>query len=179
MFFLGRRNKNPMKTAIQLAKKAMRHDDVPIGAVVARRGDRGDWEVVGRGENRVQSKNNPMAHAEIVAIHEATRNQKSKFLDDCVIFTTLEPCAMCATAISFARIKTVILAARDIKGGGIFTNSRVYDTDSHLFRPEVIEDLECAAEAGQLLTDFFKKKRQDKAKKRLENMMKTCKAQQN
>ena len=139
-----------MKQALNSAIRAMSHDDVPIGAVIVR-----DGKVIARGENMVQLRKNPTLHAEIVAINRACKKLGTKFLDDCDIYISLEPCAMCATAISFARIRNVYFAAPDAKGGGITSNARVYDTDKHLWRPTVHQIPEYADESAQLLRDFF------------------------
>ena len=139
-----------MKQAFILATRARDHDDVPIGAVIVR-----DGKIIARGENQVQYKKNPTLHAEIVAINRACKKLGTKFLDDCDIYVTLEPCAMCATAISFARIKNVYFAATDEKGGGITSNARVYETDRHLWRPSVHQVPEYADESAQMLREFF------------------------
>lgn len=143
-----------MKQALILAKHATTHDDVPIGAVIVR-----DGKIIARGENQVQQKMNPTLHAEIVAINRACKKMGHKFLDDCDIYVSLEPCAMCATAISFARIRNVYFAAPDIKGGGITSNARIYETDKHLWKPTVTQIPEYAEESAQLLRDFFAKRR--------------------
>ena len=139
-----------MKQAILCAKRAWEHDDVPIGAVIVR-----DGKIIARGENRVQKCKNPTLHAEVVAINRACRKLGAKFLDDCDIYVTLEPCAMCATAISFARIKNIYFAAADEKGGGITSNARIYETDRHLFRPTVHHVSEYADESAHMLKEFF------------------------
>lgn len=143
-----------MKQAIILAKKAKLHSDVPIGAVIVRNG-----EIIARGENRVQKKQNPMLHAEIIAINNACKKLGVKFLHDCDIYVSLEPCAMCATAISFARIKNVYYAASDEKGGGISNNAKVYETDRHLWKPNVHQLPEYAEESAKLLKEFFAERR--------------------
>ena len=139
-----------MKQAFILATRAQSHDDVPIGAVIVR-----DGKIIARGENQVQYKKNPTLHAEIVAINRACKKLGTKFLDDCDIYVTLEPCAMCATAISFARIKNVYFAATDEKGGGITSNARIYETDRHLWRPSVHQVPEYSDESAQMLREFF------------------------
>ena len=146
-----------MKQAINSAIRAKNHEDVPIGAVIVRNG-----EIIARGENMVQKRKNPTLHAEIVAISRACKKLGAKFLDDCDIYVTLEPCAMCATAISLARIRNVYYAAPDIKGGGIANNSRVYDTDKHLFRPHVSQLPEYADASAALLREFFALRRKQK-----------------
>lgn len=146
-----------MNQAIVLAKRAFSHDDVPIGAVIVH-----DGKIIARGENQVQLKKNPTLHAEIVAINRACKKLGTKFLDDCDIYVSLEPCAMCATAISFARIKNIYFAASDEKGGGITSNARIYDTDKHLWKPNVHHMPEFADESAQLLRDFFALRRKKK-----------------
>ena len=143
-----------MNQAILCAKRAFSHDDVPIGAVIVR-----DGKIIARGENQVQLKRNPTLHAEIVAINRACKKLGTKFLDRCDIYVSLEPCAMCATAISFARINNIYFAATDDKGGGITSNARVYETDKHLWKPAVHQISEFADESAQLLRDFFKQRR--------------------
>ena len=146
-----------MKQALNSAIRAKNHDDVPIGAVIVRNG-----EIIARGENMVQKRKNPTLHAEIVTIARACKKLDVKFLDDCDIYVTLEPCAMCATAISLARIRNVYYAASDEKGGGIAHNARVYDTDRHLFRPNVAQLPEYADASAELLREFFKLRRKQK-----------------
>lgn len=148
---------NPMQQALNLAIRAKSHNDVPIGAVIVR-----DGRVIARGENRVQIKQNPTLHAEIVAINHACKKLGTKFLDDCDIYVTLEPCAMCATAISFARIRHIFFAAPDAKGGGITSNARVYETDRHLWKPAVTQMPEYADASAQMLRDFFAARRAQK-----------------
>ena len=143
-----------MNQALVLAKRAFDHDDVPIGAVIVR-----DGKIIARGENQVQLRKNPTLHAEIVAINRACKKLGTKFLDGCDIYVSLEPCAMCATAISFARIKNIYYAATDEKGGGITSNSRIYDTDRHLWKPTVHQVPEYADDSAQLLKDFFVQRR--------------------
>ena len=143
-----------MREAMKCAMKAARHDDVPIGAVIVKNG-----KIIARGENKVQQKSNPVLHAEIVAIVAACKKLEKKFLDGCEIFVTLEPCAMCATAISLARLKKVVYAAEDPKGGGIEYNAKIYDTDRHLFKPEVEKDTGYSDTSSKMLKGFFKKLR--------------------
>ena len=141
---------NFMNQAFILAQHAFDHDDVPIGAVIVR-----DGKIIARGENRVQKSKNPTLHAEIVALNRACKKLGAKFLDDCDIYVTLEPCAMCATAISFARIKNIYFAATDAKGGGITANARIFDNDKHLWRPNVIQMPEYAEQSAKMLREFF------------------------
>lgn len=146
-----------MNQAIILARRAFAHDDVPIGAVIVHNG-----KIIARGENRVQQGKNPTLHAEIVAINRACRKLGTKFLDDCDIYVSLEPCAMCATAISFARIRNIYFAAPDPKGGGITANARIFETDKHLWKPRVHQMPEYADESAALLREFFRLRRDNK-----------------
>ena len=148
-----------MNQAILCAHRAMQHDDVPIGAVIVR-----DGKIIARGENRVQQKQNPTLHAEIVAINRACKKLGTKFLDDCDIYVSLEPCAMCATAISFARIKNIYFATTDEKGGGITSNARIFDTDKHLWKPNIHQIPEYANESAKMLRDFFRIRREQPKK---------------
>ena len=148
-----------MNQAILCAHRAMQHDDVPIGAVIVR-----DGKIIARGENRVQQKQNPTLHAEIVAINRACKKFGTKFLDDCDIYVSLEPCAMCATAISFARIRNIYFAATDEKGGGITSNARIFDTDKHLWKPNIHQIPEYANESAKMLRDFFRIRREQSKK---------------
>ena len=141
---------NFMNQAFLLAKKAYSHGDVPIGAVIVK-----DGKIIARGENMVQKSKNPTLHAEIVAINKACKKLNAKFLDNCDLYVTLEPCAMCATAISFARIKNIYFAATDEKGGGITSNAKVFENDKHLWKPTVHQMDEYAGKSAQMLREFF------------------------
>ena len=146
-----------MNQAITCARRAFSHDDVPIGAVIVR-----DGKIIARGENQVQLRKNPTLHAEIVAINRACKKLGTKFLDDCDMYISLEPCARCATAISFARIKNIYFAASDPKGGGITSNARIYETDKHLWKPTVHQMPEFENISAELLRDFFRIRRNKK-----------------
>lgn len=145
-----------MKQVLNLARRAGAAGDVPIGAAIVR-----DGKIIARGENLVQRKQNPTLHAEIVAINRACKKLGVKFLDDCDIYVSLEPCAMCATAISFARIRNIYFAATDDKGGGITANARVFDNDRHLWHPKIVQLPEYADASAELLCEFFAKRRKD------------------
>ena len=147
---------NIMKQVLNLARRAGIAGDVPIGAAIVR-----DGKIIARGENLVQRKQNPTLHAEIVAINRACRKLGTKFLDDCDIYISLEPCAMCATAISFARIRNIYFAATDEKGGGITSNARVFENDKHLWHPNIVQMPEYADESAELLHNFFAKRRKN------------------
>lgn len=143
-----------MKQTLILAERAASHGDVPIGAVIVR-----DGKIIARGENQVQKCGNPTLHAEIVAINRACKKLGQKFLDNCDIYVSLEPCAMCATAISFARIRHIYFAAADQKGGGITANARIFDTDRHLWHPGITQIKACADASAEMLREFFATRR--------------------
>ena len=143
-----------MMDAIKCAIRAAEHNDVPIGAVIVK-----DGKIIARGENRVQKDMDPTQHAEIVAIRAAAKKLGKKFLDGCDIYVTLEPCAMCATAISFARMRKLIFAAEDVKGGAVFSGSRVYETDNHLWVPEIGINSDYSITSSEMLKKFFKRLR--------------------
>lgn len=145
-----------MKQVLNLARRAGEAGDVPIGAAIVR-----DGKIIARGENLVQRKQNPTLHAEIVAINRACKKLGTKFLDGCDIYVSLEPCAMCATAISFARIKTIYFAATDEKGGGITSNARIFENDKHLWHPNIVQMSEYADESAELLRKFFAERRKN------------------
>lgn len=146
-----------MKIAITQAKKALKNGDVPVGAVIVK-----DNKIISKSYNKVQKLKNPIKHAEICAIEQAVRKLNSKFLEGASIFVSLEPCSMCAVAISYARISKIYFATKDEKGGGILSNSKVFETDKHLFKPEIIQITEYSKESSDLLKDFFKNLRKTK-----------------
>ena len=143
-----------MKQVLNLAHRAGEAGDVPIGAAIVHNG-----KIIARGENFVQRKQNPTLHAEIVAINRACKKLGTKFLDGCDIYVSLEPCAMCATAISFARIKNIYFAATDEKGGGITSNARIFENDKHLWHPNIVQMPEYADASAELLRKFFAERR--------------------
>lgn len=141
-----------MRHALKLAEKAARADEVPVGAVVYTQ----DGTILGEGYNQTEAKEDPTQHAEFIALRDALSKVKGKHLTDCCLAVTLEPCAMCAQAISYARIKTLYFGASDPKSGGTFNGARIFDHAHH--SPEIIDGL-LADEAKTLLQDFFQKKR--------------------
>lgn len=143
----------PMVRALELAREAARAGEVPIGAVVAR-----GMDIVGEGENRNRRDNDPTAHAEIVAIRAASAKLGDFRLSGCDLYVTLEPCAMCAGAISHARIDRLYYGAEDAKGGGVTHGARVFAQAQCHHRPDVYGGLG-EREAAALLTDFFAARR--------------------
>jgi tRNA(adenine34) deaminase len=147
-------NNEFMKVALEQAELAMRADEIPVGAVVVKGG-----QVIGRGYNMNRTNWDPTLHAEIVAIRAACQALGSNRLDSCDLYVTLEPCAMCAQAISFARISRLYFGAYDEKGGGVENGARVLHSPSCHHRPEIYGGI-YQAEAAELLLTFFLKKRQ-------------------
>jgi tRNA(adenine34) deaminase len=142
-----------MQHAITLAKQAEGIDEVPIGAVVFQ----GD-EVVGQGYNRKEFDNDPIAHAEMIAIAEAAQTLNRWRLHDCTLVVTLEPCPMCAGALVNARMKRVVFGASDQKAGACRTLYEITDDPRLNHRCEIVSGV-LADECARLLQNFFKAKR--------------------
>ncbi len=143
----------PMRRALELARAAAEAGEVPIGAVVVR-----DGAILGEGENRNRRDNDPSAHAEMVAIRAAAARLDDYRLTGCDLYVTLEPCAMCAGAISHARIARLYYGAHDPKGGGVEHGARVFAHPQCHHRPEVYGGLG-EGEAADLLKGFFEGRR--------------------
>ena len=142
-----------MRLAITEAMLAEGHDDVPVGAVVAR-----GSEVVARGHNRRELDGDPTAHAEVVAIRAAADRLGSWRLDGCTLVVTLEPCTMCAGAIVLARVPRVVWGATDPKAGAAGSLWDVLDDERLNHRSEVTSGV-LAEECGELLRSFFRARR--------------------
>jgi tRNA(adenine34) deaminase len=144
---------SPMSLAFEEAVKAAARGEVPVGAVITYKG-----EVIARAGNDVISANDPCGHAEILAIQKACAALNNERLTDCELYVTLEPCTMCAGAISHARLKRVYYGAEDKKAGAIDNGVRFFTSPSCHHAPEVYSGF-LEKESAQLLTDFFKIKR--------------------
>jgi cytosine deaminase len=142
-----------MEIALEEAREAARRGEVPIGAVVVR-----DGTVLARAGNRTRENHDVTAHAEVVAIRAAAEAVGSERLVDADLYVTLEPCTMCAAAISFARIRRLYFGAADPKGGAVESGVRFYAAPTCHHVPEVYSGLSEIA-AGDLLTDFFRQRR--------------------
>lgn len=143
----------PMRRALDLARAARDAGEVPIGAVVTK-----DGVIIGEGENRNRRDLDPTAHAEIVAMRAAARHLNDFRLTGCDLWVTLEPCPMCAGAISHARIARLYYAVGDAKGGAIEQGPRLFAQPQCLHRPDVYGGL-AEGEASALLRDFFAARR--------------------
>ena len=142
-----------MDTALAEARAAGERGEVPVGCVVVCVGD-----VLARAGNRTIAHHDPTAHAEMLAIREAAERLGSERLEDCDLYVTLEPCAMCAGAVAFARIRRLYYGAADPKGGAVDNGVKFFASPSCHHRPEVYGGL-ADAEAGALLKEFFKERR--------------------
>jgi len=142
-----------MAQALAQAREAIAAGEVPIGCVIVRGG-----EVVARAFNRTLLDRDPTAHAEMLAVRAAAAALGSERLVDCDLYVTLEPCAMCAAAVSFARIRRLYYGAADEKGGAVENGVRFYTSPTCHHRPEVYGGIG-EAEAAKLLRDFFKERR--------------------
>jgi tRNA(Arg) A34 adenosine deaminase TadA len=147
-------NTSPMMMALAAAHAAGARGEVPIGAVVVAP----DGEVLAEAGNRTEELRDPTAHAEMLAIRTAAQKLGAPRLVDCDLYVTLEPCPMCAQAISFARIRRLYWGASDPKGGGVENGPRIFDQPTCHHRPELYPGLS-ESEAAALLRDFFKTRR--------------------
>jgi tRNA(Arg) A34 adenosine deaminase TadA len=150
-----------LRAAIAQAHAAEASGEVPVGAVVVREG-----KIIGRGQNRVLRDNDPTAHAEIVALREAGLALNNYRLNHCTLYATLEPCAMCAGAILHARIARLVYAAPDPKAGACGSVLSVMNHPQLNHKVEITSGL-LAEECGTLLTNFFRKRRQQKSSIRI------------
>jgi tRNA(adenine34) deaminase len=142
-----------MQLALEEARAAAARGEVPVGCVVVR-----DGEVVARAGNRTLADKDPTGHAELIALRAAAPAIGSERLSDCDLYVTLEPCTMCAAAISFARVRRLYFGASDAKGGAVENGVRFFASPTCHHRPDVyggIGESECAA----LLKDFFQARR--------------------
>ena len=142
-----------MRLAIREAQDALKHDDVPIGAVVVHEG-----ELIGAGHNERELRQDPTAHAELLALREASRTLGSWRALDTVLYVTLEPCAMCAGAIVLARVPRVVYGTTDPKAGAAGSVLDVLGEPRLNHRPQVAGGL-LAGECAELLTGFFGSRR--------------------
>jgi tRNA(adenine34) deaminase len=144
---------NYMDEALEIAAAAMRAGEVPVGALVVRGG-----EIIARADNRTLRERDPTAHAEILALREAAKKLNTERLSDCDLYVTLEPCTMCAAAISFARIRRLYYGAADPKGGAVESGVRFFVSPTCHHRPEVYGGIQ-EARAAELLRGFFTARR--------------------
>jgi tRNA(adenine34) deaminase len=144
-----------MKIALQEAASAADRGEVPVGCVVV---DCRTGGIVGRAGNRVEELKDPTAHAEMIALREATRTIGDARLPGCDLYVSLEPCPMCATAISFARIRRLYFGAYDEKGGGVENGPRIFGQPTCHHCPDVYGGIG-ESDAAALLKSFFAARR--------------------
>jgi len=142
-----------MRRALGLAAEAAAAGEVPVGAVITL-----DGEIIAEARNAMRGSLDPTAHAEMMAIREAATRLGQPRLDDCTLWVTLEPCAMCAAAIALARIASLRFAAEDPKGGGVMHGARIFGLATCHHRPDVLGGIG-EAEASTQLRDFFRDRR--------------------
>jgi len=143
----------PMRRALELAAAAAAAGEVPVGAVVTM-----DDQVIAESRNAMRGSVDPTAHAEMEAIRTAASRLGTSRLDDCTLWVTLEPCAMCAAAASVARIKALRFGAEDPKGGGVVHGARIFAQPTCHHRPDVLGGIG-DAQAVELLRAFFGERR--------------------
>jgi len=148
------KQQTPMEAALAEAQAAAARGEVPVGAVIV--GESG--EITASAGNRTRELSDPSAHAEILVIREACKAEGSERLVGCDLFVTLEPCAMCAAAISFARINRLYFGASDPKGGGVENGVRFFTQATCHHAPEVYGGIG-ETRAGEILKEFFKARR--------------------
>jgi tRNA(adenine34) deaminase len=142
-----------MREALRLARSGADSGEVPVGAVVAIAG-----ETVGRGWNSPVARNDPTAHAEILALREAAARVGNYRLEGATLYSTLEPCVMCAGALVAARVARLVFGARDLRFGGVRSKFQIADSDLLNHRVEVVENV-LAVECVELLQEFFRSAR--------------------
>jgi tRNA(adenine34) deaminase len=142
-----------MQIALEEARAAQTRGEVPVGCVIVR-----DGAVIARTGNRTLAERDPTAHAELLAIRQAAAQLKSERLSDCDLYVTLEPCAMCAAALSFARIKRLYFGASDPKGGAVENGVRFFASPTCHHRPDVYGGIN-ESESAALLKEFFAARR--------------------
>jgi tRNA(adenine34) deaminase len=146
-------DENWMRLALELAREAEHAGEVPVGAVVVM-----DSRVVGRGRNSPIERNDPTAHAEILALREAAMALGNYRLEGAVMFATLEPCVMCAGAMVAARVSRLVFGARDLRFGGVRSKFRLADAELLNHRIEIVEGV-LGAECAERMQRFFATRR--------------------
>jgi tRNA(adenine34) deaminase len=142
-----------MLEALELAREAARAGEVPVGAVVVLNG-----EIIGRGRNAPVELNDPSAHAEILALREAAKAIGNYRVEQSTLYSTLEPCVMCAGALVTARVARLVFGARDLRFGGVRSKFRVADSELLNHRVEIVEGV-MGAECAELMLKFFESRR--------------------
>lgn len=146
-------NEKYMKEALKEAKKSLKYDDVPVGAVIVLNN-----KIIARGYNMKEKNNDPTMHAEIVAIKKATKIVNDWYLKDCIMYVTMEPCLMCAGALIQSRIKKIVYGAKNDKFGYVDSIEKILSNKKNNHIIETEGNI-LASESKKLLQEFFKGKR--------------------
>ena len=142
-----------MAQALKEAEISANFDEVPVGAVIVK-----DGKIIARGHNLRESKNDPTAHAEIIAIRKACKKLKSWRLEGCTIYVTIEPCSMCAGTLLWTRIQRIVYGASDPKGGALGSSYNLFEVKNINHHPEITRGV-LESRCSSLITSFFRSKR--------------------
>ncbi|MFP8488286.1 tRNA adenosine(34) deaminase TadA [Gracilimonas sp. Q87] len=142
-----------MARAFMLAEQAFENDEIPVGAIVVYKD-----QIIGKGFNQVEMLNDPTAHAEMLAISAACETMSEKYLSDCTLYVTLEPCAMCAGAAIWSKLGTIVFGAQDARSGGCGSVFNIASNKKLNHRIDLIQGV-MESESEFLLKEFFKQKR--------------------
>ena len=142
-----------MAQALKQAEISANFDEVPVGAVIVK-----DGKIIARGHNLRESKNDPTAHAEIVAIRKACKKLSSWRLEGCTIYVTIEPCSMCAGTLLWTRIQRIVYGAKDPKGGALGSSYNLFEVKNINHRPEITGGV-LEKKCSTLMSTFFRSKR--------------------
>ncbi len=143
-----------MTKAINLAQAAAKHNEVPVGAIIINQKN----QIIAQAENRMERDLDPTAHAEIIAIRSACQKLQQKYLQNLTLIVTLEPCSLCATAISLARLERLVFGSYDIKSGGVENGARIFSHSTTHHKPQIIGGI-MESENKKILQKFFASKR--------------------
>lgn len=143
-----------MKKAINLAQAAAKHNEVPVGAIIINQKN----QIIAQAENRMERDLDPTAHAEIIAIRSACQKLQQKYLQNLTLIVTLEPCSLCATAISLARLERLVFGSYDMKSGGVENGARIFSHSTTHHKPQIIGGI-MESENKKILQKFFASKR--------------------
>ena len=142
-----------MQVALKQAQMAFEADEVPVGAVIVHKG-----RIIAKAHNQIEMLRDPTAHAEMIAVTQATSTLGVKWLNDCILYATIEPCSMCAGALVLSRLKTICYGAKDPKTGACGSVLNIVTHPNLNHRIEVIDGI-CQEECSAIMTRFFKQKR--------------------
>ena len=159
-------SKQHMSKAIVIAREAFSKDEVPVGALIV---ERKTNKVIASSANRMREKKNATCHAEILSIQLACDYLQNERLIGCDIYVSLVPCAMCAHAISIARLDRLFFATEDKKSGGVLNGPKIFESSSTHHKPEVYSGI-YSSESSELLKNFFKIKRANQKYRKIQGM---------